>query len=151
MEDYILQKTEKWPKDWDKHFFNTCKLYFEDKIIDFEDGFSTDVTFLQRFFKNWKSINLEAKFKINNFNYLIYMEEENKLFGFVVYYYKIKFHLEFIKKQEKQKNCFNIIQQIENIILKDYNDRNKGGGRGGNKEKNPIKPVNSNNLKPLLV
>jgi len=97
MKNYILQKTEKWPKNWDIHIINSCKLYFENKKITFIDGHSNGVAIVSAIKCSINSdalgfgcdgVNLNLFFNNNNYNYSISLYRNNKknvISGYIYY------------------------------------------------------------------
>jgi len=76
----IIQKTEKWPKNWEIHLLNTSKLYFEDKELEFRDGYTYHQHIVSANEKNIKNylyqLCLTIILNINNYSYFI--EFKNK-------------------------------------------------------------------------
>jgi len=171
MKNYILQKTKKWPKNWDIHIINSSKLYFEEKEITFIDGYIHEVAIVSAIKCSISNdalgfgcdgVNLNLFFTINNYHYSISLYRNNKknmIYGYVYYetfkpldniFTKIMItgssfvNYSYMISGIEGKTSFNIIEQIEKIIKIDYNNRKKDNGNGGNgeNEKNPITPNN---------
>ena len=170
MENYILQKTEKWPKSWDIHIINSSKLYFEDKKIIFIDGYINEVAIVSAIKCSIDTdalgfgcdgINLNLFFSVNNYHYSISLYRNNKknaIYGYAYYedfrpaildkniHESVFVNYSYMLLGIEEKTAFDVIKQIEKIIKTDYNDRKKDNGNeengGGGSEKDPIVPNN---------
>ena len=147
--NYIIQKTEKWPKNWEKHILNTCKFYFEDKNIDFIDG-------IEYFQINTQDINkivkLELYFNINDYKYKVHIEnyletyKNGKMVVYIFYYNMIeetKFNIYYEIAGFSSDNRLDTIKMIELLITSNYNDRNDDWEGENDNETEPISPINT--------
>jgi len=165
MENYILQKKQKWPKSWDIHIINSCKLYFEDKNINFIDGYINEIAIVAALNISNPShpthggLNLNIFFATkDNYNYSasLYKNNDNIIYGEVCYETFEPYIPEesntidcsqfinytYLIAKIKEKTSFDIVKQLEKIIKNDYEDRKKddnNDGNGGNEE-DPVEP-----------
>lgn len=180
MQKQILQKTKKWPEDWEKHVLNTCKLYFDDKKIEFIDG-AMMYSYITHLLQEYETMSLAIQFDIQGKTYEANILRQNSqgqdfpnkmVRTCIVYIEDVKEDnpLPNNKKNNylfKTNNGFLILYpiasffcqtgydcaiNIEKIITKDYNNRNDDDDDddGGNKPIDPFVPSDSLNLDLIL-
>ena len=118
-----------WPQDWEYHILNTCKLYFEDKKINFIDGkiYPINITdiFSSEGIKEENS-RLQLNFGINTYKYDVNITKKttknnSKIFGFVFYLKKIDENIINKLGLERWFNNSNIIEDyIDYFILLEF-------------------------------
>lgn len=179
MQKQILQKTKKWPEDWEKHILNTCKLYFDNKTIEFTDG-STIYSYIAHVLQKYETMSLTIKFNIKGKTYEANVMRQNikgkdisnnMVRTCIVYIEDVKEDDSQVDDQENHylfktnigylvlhpiasfycQTGYDCAINIEKIIIKDYDNRNNNDGGGGRNEPiEPFVPSDSLNLDPIL-
>lgn len=180
MQKQVLQKTKKWPKDWEKHVLNSCKLYFDNKKIEFTDG-SMMYSYITHLLQKYETTSLAIQFNIQGKKYEANVIRQNAkgenfpndmIKTCIIYIENIEDGpMAFNNKENnflfKTATGFLILQpiasffcqtgyecatNIEKIITEDYNNRNNNDddGEGENEPIDPFIPSDSLNLDPIL-
>ncbi len=169
---------KKWPKDWNEHITKSCELYFENKEINFleynlynssmpdnkgeikrdtyriniefeynGEYYITSITYYKKIFSInyfYKNYDLKQILDFNNSKLVLSIDgycAGNDIYGIYTY--------DLISGQSSfNETPFDIIKYIENTILNHKKDDDNDDNR--NKDKDPIVPINSDEVNPIL-